>query len=115
MARTKGGVKHAKRRRNVLRAAKGFRFARSKKTRAALEALKHAGVYAFAHRKDKKNDMRRLAIVRINAALRERGFKNYSTFVNVMKKANIVLDRKILAELAMNHPDIFDRVLKEVM
>ena len=113
MARTRGGVKNAKRRRNVLRAAKGYRFARSKKERAAIEALRHAGTYAFAHRKDKKNDMRRLAIVRVNAALRERGVKNYSGFIGALKKAGIALDRKILAELAMNHPDVFDRVMKK--
>ncbi|MEK9177378.1 MAG: 50S ribosomal protein L20 [Patescibacteria group bacterium] len=114
MARTKGGVKNAKRRRSVLRAAKGYRFARSKKERAAIEALRHAGKYAFAHRRDKKNDMRRLSIVRVNAALRERGLKNYSGFIGVLKKAGVALDRKILAELAMNHPDTFDRVLKKI-
>lgn len=114
MARTKGGVKGAKRRRNILKQTKGYRFARSKKKRAAREAIVHAGKYAFAHRKDKKNDMRRLAIVRLNAALKERGFKNYSTFIAALKKAKVELDRKILSQIAMEHPEVFDRILKKL-
>lgn len=114
MARTKGGIKNARRRRNILKQAKGFRFARSTKKRAAIDALRHAGKYAFRDRRNKKREMRRLHTIRINAALRERGYKNYSTFINALKKANIELDRKVLSELAMNHPTIFDRVLKKL-
>lgn len=114
MSRVKGGPKAMKRRKNILKAAKGYRFGRSTKTRQALEALKHAGKYAFRDRRAKKRTMRGLSIVRINAALRERGFKNYSTFIDVLKKGNIELDRKVLAEIAADHPEIFDRLLKKV-
>lgn len=113
-----------KRRKNILKAAKGFRFARSKKKRAAIEALRHAGAYAFRDRRAKKREMRGLAIARINAAVRENlsasgivqagGFKNYSTFVSALKKANIELDRKVLAEIAAKHPEAFQRVLEKV-
>jgi large subunit ribosomal protein L20 len=114
MARTKGGPKSSKRRKNILKAAKGYRFARSKKKRSALDALKHAGKYAFRDRRAKKRSMRGLSIVRINAALRENGFKNYSSFIGALKKANIELDRKVLAELAADHPEAFKRVLSKV-
>ena len=74
MTRVKKGVNALKSRRNILRQVKGYRFARSKKERAANEAIVHAGSYAFAHRRDKKNDFRKLWNVRINAALRPLGF-----------------------------------------
>ncbi|TAJ15851.1 50S ribosomal protein L20, partial [Patescibacteria group bacterium] len=80
----------------------------------ALEALKHAGQYAFRDRRAKKRTMRGLSIVRINAALRERGFKNYSSFIGALKKAKIDLDRKVLAEIAGTYPEVFDRILKKV-
>ncbi|MES2134865.1 MAG: 50S ribosomal protein L20 [Patescibacteria group bacterium] len=114
MSRVKGGPKAMKRRRNILKAAKGYRFGRSTKTKQALEALKHAGKYAFRDRRAKKRTMRGLAIVRINAALRERGFKNYSTFMGALKKANIELDRKVLSEIAVAYPEAFDRVVKKI-
>ena len=103
-----------KRRRNILKAAKGFRFSRSKKKKAALDALKHAGRYAFRDRKAKKRSMRGLSIVRINAALRSNGYKNYSSFIGAMKKANVELDRKVLAEIAEQYPETFERLLKKV-
>ncbi len=114
MSRTKGGPKSSKRRRNILKAAKGFRFARSKKKRAAIDALRHAGKYAFRDRRAKKRDMRRLHTVRLNAALRENGYKNYSTFIGALKKAKIELDRKVLSEIATNHPEVFSRLLKKI-
>lgn len=114
MSRVKGGPKALKRRKNILKAAKGYRFGRSTKKKQALEALKHAGQYAFRDRRAKKRTMRGLSIVRINAALRERGFKNYSSFMGVLKKAKIDLDRKVLAEIAGTHPEVFDRILKKV-
>lgn len=114
MARTKGGPKAMKRRRNILKAAKGYRFSRSKKKRAALEALKHAGYYAFRDRRAKKRTMRGLHIARINAALRANGFKNYSTFAGALKKAKIDLDRKVLSEIAEKHPETFERIVKKV-
>jgi large subunit ribosomal protein L20 len=114
MARTKGGVKGAKRRRNILKQTKGYRHGRSTKKRAALEAIKHAGKYAFRDRRAKKREMRRLQTVHINAALRERGYKNYSTFIGSLKKAKIELDRKVLDQLAGAHPETFDRLLKKL-
>lgn len=114
MSRVKGGVISAKRRRNVLTRAKGYRHGRGTKERLAKESLVHAGKNAFAHRKDKKNDYRSLWIVRLNAALRENGYKSYSTFIAALKKANIGLDRKVLSEIAQTQPESFSRVLAKV-
>jgi large subunit ribosomal protein L20 len=101
-----------KRKRNILDEVKGYRFGRSTKKAQAREAIYHAQTYAFAHRKDKKNDFRRLWTVRINAALLEHGVK-YSRFINMLKVREIVLDRKILATLAVENPDAFSRVVAE--
>ena len=109
MARVKGGVTAAKRRRNIRKAVKGYRFDRGKKTRAAREAIYHAQTYAFAHRKDKKNDFRRLWIVRLNAALRESGI-TYRAFIRALKEKEVVLDRKIRATLTKDRPQAFARV-----
>ncbi|MEK7063100.1 MAG: 50S ribosomal protein L20 [Patescibacteria group bacterium] len=114
MARTKGGPKQSKRRKNILAQTKGYRHGRSTKKKAALEAIKHAGKYMFRDRRAKKRTMRGLHIVRINAALRENGFKNYATFIGALKKKNIMLDRKVLSEMAMTHPESFKRLLKKV-
>lgn len=114
MARVKGGVTSAKRRRNILLRAKGFRHGRSTKVRLAKESLVHAGKNAFAHRRDKKNDYRSLWIVRLNAAVREHGFKSYSTFIAMVKKANIGLDRKVMSEFAAKHPEVFTRIANKV-
>ncbi len=114
MPRVKGGLTSAKRRRNVLKRAKGYRHGRSKKERAANESLVHAGKQAFAHRKDKKNNFRQLWIVRLNAALRENGVKSYSTFVASLKKKEIELDRKVLSAFAKDYPEVFQRVLEKV-
>jgi large subunit ribosomal protein L20 len=114
MARVKGGMMSAKRRRNVLKRAKGYRHERSKKERRAKESLVHAGKNAFAHRRDKKNDYRSLWIVRLNAALRENGVKSYSTFIAKLKKDGIQLDRKVMASLASERPEVFARVLKKI-
>ncbi len=113
MPRVKKGTIGAKRRRSVLKAAKGYRNARSTKERAAKVALTKAGVYAFAHRKDKKNDFRRLWNVRLNAALRENG-STYSTFISAAKKANIALNRKMLSEIAAERPELFKKILAQV-
>lgn len=110
MTRVKKAVNALKTRRNILRQAKGYRFARSKKERAAYEALMHAGAYAFAHRRDKKGDMRRLWNVRINAALDKDGL-SYSKVIGNLKKKGVELDRKILADLAEHNPDTFKRVV----
>ena len=101
-----------KRRRNILDEVKGYRLQRSKKKRVAREAIYHAQLHAFDHRKDKKGDFRRLWTVRINAALMSHGIK-YSRFIKMLKDKNIELDRKILATLAVENPDAFDRVVAE--
>lgn len=113
MARVKGGLMAQKRRRYILEQVKGYRFDRSKKKRAAREAIYHAQLHAFAHRKDKKNDFRRLWITRINAALRTHDMK-YSRFIKALADKNIELDRKVLATLAKDMPEAFDAVVKAV-
>lgn len=113
MTRVKRGKISLKRRNNVLKAAKGFRLQRSKKERAAKVALRKAGVHAFSHRKDKKNDMRKLWNVKINASLREEG-TTYSKFINLMKTKNVMLDRKVLAEIAAKHPKVFTNLVKAI-
>ena len=114
MARVKGGAKANKRRKNILKAAKGFRFARSKKTKAAKEALLKARSYAFRDRKNKKRTMRGLAITKVNAAVRAFGFKSYSTFIGGAKKKGIELNRTALAQLAEHHPDAFARTVEKM-
>ena len=113
MTRVKRGVTSLKKRKNILSKVKGYRFSRSTKEREAKIAIKHAGVHAFAHRKDKKADMRTLWQVRINAAVKPLGM-TYSRFIEALKKKNIGLDRKILADLAKNHPENFKEVYELV-
>lgn len=110
MTRVKKAVNALKTRRNILKQTKGFRFGRSTKEKAAYEALAHAGASAFAHRRDKKGDMRRLAIVRVNAALDSQGV-SYSKFMGALKKNNIELNRKILSIIANDNPETFKRIL----
>src|SRR3989344_9164017 len=115
MARVKGGTTSNKRRKNILALTKGYRFARSKKKRAAKEAIFHAGKYAFAHRRDKKNDFRRLWNVRLNAGLRGIDEKlSYSKFIGALNKKNVLINRKMLATLALQRPETFARVVARV-
>ncbi|HEX7724339.1 MAG TPA: 50S ribosomal protein L20 [Candidatus Paceibacterota bacterium] len=115
MTRVKKAVNALKNRRNVLRQAKGFRFRRSTNERAANDALAHAGAYAFAHRRDKKGDFRRLWNVKINAGLRAIDASNsYSKFIGAMKKKGFALDRKTLAHLAEHKPETFKKVVAQV-
>lgn len=114
MARVKGGIIAAKRRRNILKRAKGYRHGRSTKERLAKESLVHAGKNAFNHRRDKKTEYRQLWIVRLNAALRVEGYQSYSTFINALKKKEFGLDRKVLSEIAVKRPEVFTRVAKQV-
>lgn len=114
MPRVKGGVTSLKTRRNILKRAKGYRHGRSKKERAANESLVHAGKQAFANRRDKKNEFRSLWIVRLNAAVRDNGHTSYSTFIAKLKKGGIALDRKVLATLAKDSPEVFKRVLAKI-
>ncbi len=115
MARVKGGKTSNKRRKNILAMTKGYRFGRSTKKRQAREAIFHAGKSAFAHRRDKKNDYRRLFTVRINAGLRAIDEKlSYSKFIGVANKKNVELNAKMLATLAETYPEVFLRVVEKV-
>lgn len=113
MTRVKKGVNALKWRRNLLSRTKGYRHGRKSKERAATEALFHAGAYAFAHRRDKKGDFRRLWNVRISSVLKENGM-SYSKFIASLKAKNIGLDRKILSELASTRPEVFKKVIEAV-
>lgn len=113
MTRVKRGVIKNKHRKNILAQTKGFRFGRSTKKAMAKDALKHAGNYSFAHRKDKKADARSLWTTRINAAVRPLGL-SYSKFIDGLKKKNIELDRKVLADIAKNNPETFARIAKSI-
>ena len=98
MTRVKRGTTALKRRRNVLKQTKGYRHARSGKERAAREAIVHAGAHAFAHRRDKKSDFRRLWQVKINAAIRPMGL-SYSKFMGALKKRILALTARFLLTL----------------
>ena len=113
MSRVKRGVTATRHRRKILKYTKGFKWGRKSKERAAKEALLHAWSHAFRGRKEKKRNFRALWNVRINAAARENGVK-YSELINKLKKANVRLDRKILADLAQNEPKVFAKVLEKI-
>jgi large subunit ribosomal protein L20 len=107
--RVKTGVVRRRRHKKILKQAKGFFSGRRKHFRKAKEQLERSLVYAYRDRRQKKRDIRRLWITRINAACRLNGI-NYSSFINGLNKANIELDRKILADMAMNDPQAFSEV-----
>jgi large subunit ribosomal protein L20 len=113
MSRVKKGVNALKTRRNVLKQVKGFRFGRSTKEKQAYEAIAHAGTYAFAHRRDKKGDFRRLWNVRLNSALHDSGL-SFSKFIGALKAKNIDLNRKMLSEIAAGNPETFKRVVAKL-
>jgi large subunit ribosomal protein L20 len=106
MPRVKTGVVRRRRHKKILKMAKGFYSGRRKHFRKAKEQVEHSLVYAYRDRRQKKRDFRRLWIVRINAACRLNG-TTYSRFMNGLKIAEITLDRKILADMAMNDADAF--------
>jgi large subunit ribosomal protein L20 len=110
--RVKTGVVRRRRHKKILKQAKGFFSGRRKHFRKAKEQLERSLVYAYRDRRQKKRDIRRLWITRINAACRLNGI-NYSSFINGLNKANIELDRKILADMAMNDPQAFSEVAKK--
>jgi large subunit ribosomal protein L20 len=113
MARVKRGTMKNKRRKNILAQTKGYRFDRKSKERVAKEAIKHAGSHAFRHRRAKKRDFRQLFTLRINAAVRPLGL-SYSKFIDALKKKNVTLDRKSLSTLAKDHPEVFEKLVKEL-
>ena len=107
--RIKRSVNALKKRRAILKQAKGYRGAKSKLYRVAREAVMKSGQYAYVGRKLKKRDMRSLWITRINAACRANGL-SYSVFINGLKKANIDLNRKVLADMAVNDVASFNQL-----
>jgi large subunit ribosomal protein L20 len=109
--RVKTGIVRRRRHKKILKMAKGFYSGRRKHFRKAKEQIERSLVYAFRDRKQKKRDFRKLWIVRINAGCRLNGI-SYSRFINGLKKANIELDRKILADLAMNNPETFTKIVE---
>lgn len=114
MPRVKAGFTRRKRHKKVIKANKGFWGARGKLYRIAHEAFIRAGEHAFRGRRERKRQMRRLWIVRINAGLKESNIK-YSKFINKLNKSKIQLNRKSLAELAFNDFDAFKQVVKKVL
>jgi large subunit ribosomal protein L20 len=112
MTRVKKGVNALKGRKNVLKRTKGFRHGRKSKERQAWDALYHAGAYAFAHRRDKKGDARNMWNVKISYAVKELG-TSYSKLMGGLKKKGILLDRKILANLATENPEVFKKVVAQ--
>ena len=110
MPRVKRGVQANARRKRLLKHTKGFMWTRKSKYRQAKEAILHAWSFQFADRKKKKRDFRRLWQLKINAAARENGI-SYSKLINQLKKSNIELDRKILADIAEHNPEIFKKII----
>jgi len=111
--RVKTGFTRKRRHKKILQRTKGFRMTKGRLYKVSKEADLHAGQYAFAGRKLKKRDLRRLWIQRINAALTNQDL-SYSQFVHGLKESQIELDRKILAYLAVDQPEIFKQVVKAV-
>ncbi len=110
--RTVKGAARTKAKRRLFRKAKGYRGGRNNLLRTVKETVLRAEAYAFRDRRVRKRDFRRLWIVRINAAVRERGIR-YSEFINGLKKAGIELDRRMLSEVAIHDPDGFDQIVAE--
>jgi large subunit ribosomal protein L20 len=113
MVRVKRGKTARKRRKYLLRQTKGFRWGRKSKYRLAKEALMKAQSYAWRDRRRKKREFRQLWQIKINAACREQGV-SYSRFMAGLKKKKIELDRKILADLAQNHPELFRQIVSQI-
>ena len=113
MTRVKGGVVSKNRRRKVLKRAKGYFGSKHRLYKTAQEQTFHSGAYAFRDRKQNKRNFRKLWITRINAACRENNI-SYSKFINGLSKANIEINRKMLSELAIQNPDVFQKIVDQV-
>ena len=113
MPRANSSVPRHRRHRKIIKQAKGYYGARSRNFKAAKDAVEKAGLYAYRDRRQKKRQFRRLWIIRINAAARQNGL-SYSQFISKIKAKGIDLDRKVLADLAMNQPDAFAQLAKAI-
>ena len=111
--RTLKGAARNQAKKRLFKRAKGYRGGRGGLLRTVKESVVRAGAYAYRDRRVKKRDFRRLWIIRINAAVRERGLR-YGQFIHGLEQANIRLDRKILADLAVNDPQAFDQIVEKV-
>jgi large subunit ribosomal protein L20 len=111
MPRTKSIA--SRRHRKIKKQARGYKHSARKRVKVAKEALLHAGQYAYVGRKLRKRDLRRLWIVRLNAAVRVHGL-TYNKLINGLKRAKIELDRKILADIAVNDPETFKEIIDNV-
>ena len=112
MVRVKRSIAAHKRRKNLLKHAKGFCWGRKSKYKAAKEALLHAWTYAYRDRRTKKREFRRLWQIQISSSCKNLGL-SYSKFIHALKVKNIEIDRKILAGLAKSQPQIFEKIIKE--
>ena len=110
--RVKRGVAHVKRRKNILEDSKGYRWGRKSQIRKAKQAITRAGRHAYRGRKLKKRDYRGLWQTRIGAATKAEGL-SYSKFIHQLKLANVELDRKVMSELAANHPEVFKAIFAQ--
>ncbi len=113
MTRVKSNVASRNRRRRILKAAQGYRGSRRRLYRAAKEAVAHARVYAYMHRRTRKREFRALWIARINAASRALGLP-YSRFMNALKRAGVELNRKVLADMAATDSAAFAKIFEAV-
>ena len=113
MARVKRGKTHLKHRKNILKTTKGYMWGRKSKITLAKVANLKAGVHSYVSRRLKKRQFRSLWTLRLNAAFRPLGM-NYSRFINALKVKKIELDRKVLADLATNHPEVFSKIVAAV-
>lgn len=107
--KSKASIKHRK----IKKLARGYHSARRKRIKTAKEAILHAGAYAFHGRKLKKRDLRSLWIVRISAAVKELGL-SYSKFIDGLKKNKIEIDRKVLSDIAVKNPSVFEKIVKSL-
>ncbi|MHA2621615.1 MAG: 50S ribosomal protein L20 [bacterium JZ-2024 1] len=110
MVRVKTGTTRRRRHKKILKQAKGYRGARSRRFRDAKQAVQKSLQYAYAHRRQRKRQFRRLWVLRIHSALEDFGL-SYAQFINGLKRANVGLDRKMLAEIAVNDADAFDELV----
>jgi len=113
MPRVKRGVQKRKRKKNIIKQTKGYKWRRKSTFKEAKQAVMKAGSYAFRDRKAKKRVFRREWQAQINKAVREYGL-SYSKFMNLLKKSGITLNRKILAKLSLEHPEIFKEIVEKV-
>jgi large subunit ribosomal protein L20 len=111
MTRVKRGVQKRARKKKIIKLAKGFKWRRKTNYRAAKDALKHAWTYAYRDRRTKKRNFRNLWNIKINAICRENGIP-YKRFINAITKAGIIIDRKILSQLAENYPETFKKIIE---